>query len=59
MCNKLCNKEDEFFYSKMSYLHKGQGSPQWFKKKYKPFDLIKLCLFYDNIFIFDLVLQCQ
>jgi len=52
MYSKLCNKQDDFFYSWMSYLHKGQGSPSDFKKKYKSFNLIKLCLFYDNISIF-------
>ncbi len=47
--NKLCNKQDAFF--SRSYLHKGQRSPKCeFKKTYKPFDLIKSCLVYANIF---------
>jgi hypothetical protein len=43
MYNKLCNKQDRFFSSSRSYLDKGQGLPNEFKKTYKPFDLIKFC----------------
>jgi hypothetical protein len=52
--NKLSNKKKDFFsFNKLS-LHKGWWQPNEFKKKIKPFDLIKSCLFYGNIFIFDL-----
>jgi len=51
MYSKLCNKQDDFLNSRMSYLHNEQGSPNDFNKKYKAFALIKLCFFYDNIFI--------
>ncbi len=53
MYNKLCNKQDKLFSSSKSYLHKGHGSYNEFNKTYKPFDLIKPCLFYVNIFILD------
>ncbi len=56
LSNKLYNKQDGFFFSR-SYLHNGQGSPNEFLKTCKPFNLIKLCLFYGNIFMFYLFLQ--
>ncbi len=43
MYNKLCNKQDQFFSSSRSDLDKEQGSPDEFKKTYKPFDLIEFC----------------
>jgi hypothetical protein len=52
MYNKLCNKQAGLFSTSMSYLHKGEGSPIEFNKNYTSFDLIKLCLFHGNIFIF-------
>jgi len=52
MYNKLYNKQDGLFSSNTSYLHKRQGSMNEFKKTYKPFDIMKSCLFYDNTFIF-------
>jgi hypothetical protein len=53
--NKLCNKQDELFFRK-SYLQKGQGFSNEFLKTYKPFYLMKSCLFYNNILIFYLIL---
>jgi hypothetical protein len=50
MINYIINNI-EFFFS-CSYFHKEEGSPNELKKIYKPFDFIKLCLFYDKIFIF-------
>jgi hypothetical protein len=42
-----------------SYLHlKGQKSPNEFLNTY-PFDHIKLCFFYGNIFMSYPLLQCQ
>jgi hypothetical protein len=32
MYNKLCNKQDEIFYSRMSYLHKDKDHQMIFKK---------------------------
>jgi hypothetical protein len=52
--NKLWNKQDGFLNFSNSYLHKGKIWWNDLKKTYKPFDLIKLCLFYGNICIFDL-----
>ncbi len=59
MSNKSCNKQGGLFSFSRLYLHKGQGSPNEFKKTYKPFDLIEACLFYGNIFIFYTLLQYQ
>jgi hypothetical protein len=50
--NKLCNKQDEFFVLRRSYLQKGQGSSNEFFKTYKSFYLMKSSLFYNNILIF-------
>jgi hypothetical protein len=33
MYSKLCNKQHDFFYFRMSYLHNEQGSTNDFKKK--------------------------
>jgi hypothetical protein len=33
MYSKLCNKQDDFFYSRMSYLDNEKGSPNDFLKK--------------------------
>jgi len=33
MYSKLCNKQDDFFYSRMSYLDNEKGSPNDFFKK--------------------------
>ncbi len=35
MYNLLCNKKDGLFYSRISYLYKGQGLPNEFKNTYK------------------------
>jgi hypothetical protein len=59
MYNKWYNKQDGLFSFSKSYLHKGQWSPNEFKKIIKPFDLVKLCMFYGNIFMFYPMLQCH
>jgi hypothetical protein len=50
---------DGLFSSRKSYLHKGKRSQNEFEKTFKPFNLIKSCLFYNNILIFYSLLQCQ
>jgi len=59
MYNKKIQYIRWFFFSNRSYLHNGQGSPNEFENMYKPFDLIKLCLFYSNIFSFYFSPQYQ
>jgi hypothetical protein len=48
----MYNKQHVLFSSNKSYLHNGQGSPNEFRKIYKPFDFIKSSLYHDNNFIF-------
>jgi hypothetical protein len=58
MYNKLCNKKYELFFN-VSYLHKGQGSPNEFWNVYKWLDLIELCSFHGIIFHLSSFLQWQ
>jgi len=60
MYNLLCNKQDGLFFSNISYLYKGQGSPNEFKNTYKHIITLTInqCLFYDNILNFYVFLQC-
>ncbi len=59
MYNKKNPIHKMIFFSNKSYLHNGQGSPNEFENMYKPFDLIKVCLFYSNIFILNFSPQYQ
>jgi hypothetical protein len=59
MYNKSHHKQDGFFPFSRSHLHNGQGSLNEVLNTYKSFDLIKLSLFYNIIFIFYPILQCQ
>ncbi len=59
MDKTLCNKLNGLFFYRKSYFHKVQGSPNEFKKTYKPFYLMKSFLFYGNIFIYNPILQCN
>jgi hypothetical protein len=59
MYNKSHHKQDGFFPLSKSHFYNGEGSLNEVLNTYKSFDLIKLCLFYNIIFIFYPILQCQ
>jgi hypothetical protein len=56
--NKLCNKKMDCFLLIDRICIRDDDNQMSQKKTIKPFDLIKSCLFYGNIFIFYPLFQC-